>query len=206
MPTARESDPENMNPAVSNNDTSSSSRPATAATLPPNPKSTEHGDFPLAYDTAATERRCYDNSNKSSDDPSPQNPYFPSTVHTSHLHSQISDIPGDQEDSASYDAGAQPLYPLSTFHEKDRETMARERNSDDGSPDRFFVIDEATRLEGHEGESDNGARVEGRAGKRERSSEVEVAPMMQREGRKEGDRERRLRELREGVLEEEGRL
>lgn len=88
----------------------------------------------------------------------------------------------------------------------DGEMEGGESKRDDGSPDRLFVIDEATRVEGHEGERDEGARVEGRAGKRKRSSETEDAPAMRREGTKEGDRERRIEELREGVLEEEGRL
>ena len=88
----------------------------------------------------------------------------------------------------------------------DKATVGKESRRDDGSPDRLFVIDEATRVEGHEGQSDEEARVEGRAGKRKRSSEAEDAPTLRREGTKEGDRERRIQELREGVLEEEGKL
>ncbi|MDI1493402.1 MAG: hypothetical protein OHK93_005191 [Ramalina farinacea] len=229
MPNPRESDLQNRNAVVSDNDTSSSSSPATAVTSPPKPIFGEHREFPLVYNPADRPRRSSpnrENNNKNkSDDAGPQSP---SSVQTPRPHGQISHTPSGQESSAFHDTGAQPLDPSSTFQERlsaleavwqsaessvsrlgaalekreDGKTVGEERRS----PDRFFVIDEATRVEDHERESDERARVEGRAGKRKRSSEAEDAPTMRREGTKEGDRERRIEELREGLLEEEGKL
>ena len=235
MPTPREPDPKKMNTVTSDDDTSSSSTPTAAATFAPKPISTEHREFPLVYNPSDRQRRQppgHDDNTANSNNPGLQASHSPNTAQTPVPKSQISHTLGGQETSASHDAGAQPLDPSSTFQERFSaleavwqsaessvsrlsaalektdvgETARGEKKPDDGSPDRFFVIDEATRVKGHGVESDEGARVGGRAGKRKRSSEAENAPTMRREGTKEGDRERRIQELREGVLEEEGKL
>ena len=192
--------------------------------------STSPGHRELSYHPTPSDRPLHcsstcdknGNNDNNSDDANPQAPNHPSTVSTSRPHSQVSHLPGGRESSASHDAGAQPLDHTSTFQKRfsglesvwqsaeasvsrlsaalekreDGEMMGREGRRDDGSPDRFFMIDEATRVE-----SDDGARAEARSQRQE-----ENAPLMRREGTKEGDRERRVEELREGVLEEEGRL